>query len=123
MKQSLTIILGLLCALALAGCGGSGGGSSAQAVGGTLVDQNGAPLAGYRVVFNNNPAFAVTTDARGKFIANIPASSNTNANTEYVYDPVGDLAGVYPVPVTNNGLSVFRVTLPAQGPPPAPSGL
>lgn len=124
IRKRLTLAAGLSVLAALpAGCGGSGG-YSTQTIGGTLTDQNGTPLAGYRVLFDNNAQLSATTNARGQFVVSVPVADYTGHDSEYIYDPKGDLADVESVPVTDNGLSVYRVTLPAQGPPTPPlSGL
>ena len=115
----------LACALPLLpGCGGSGAsGPSNILVGGTLQDQGGAVLPGYRLVLDNNPQLAATTDTRGLFSIVAPTASLTGKDTLSIYDPAGDLADVEPVSLANGSQWVYRVTLPAQGPPTAPPGV
>jgi len=124
-KRLLAPALLLACALPLLpGCGGSGSsGPAPTIVGGTLQDQGGAVLAGYRLVLDNNPQLAATTDAQGAFRIVAPTASLTGSDTLSIYDPAGDLADVEPVVLSGGSQRVYHVTLPAQGPPAAPAGV
>lgn len=124
-KRLLAPALLLACALPLLpGCGGSGSsGPVVTLVGGKLQDQSGAALTGYRLVLDNNPQLAATTNARGYFRISAPTAGLTGQDTLSIYDTAGDLADVEPVSVSNGSQKVYRVTLPAQGPPAAPAGV
>lgn len=114
------IALSLLAAgLLAAGCGG-GSGETSKTLAGTLQDQNGAPLAGYRVLFDNNSQLATTTAGGGLFRIVVPNGNVTGQDTIYIYNAAGTLEDIEPLPNPFTSIRVFRATIPSAGPPTPP---
>lgn len=114
------VVLGLLAAgLLAAGCGG-GSGETSKTLAGTLQDQNGAPLVGYRVLFDNNSQLATTTAGGGLFRIVVPNGNVTGQDTIYIYNAAGTLEDIEPLPSPFTSIRVFHATIPSAGPPPVP---
>lgn len=107
-------------ALLAAGCGGGGSGSDTQTLSGRLVDQSGATLSGYRVVFDGNGQLSGVTNGAGQFVIVIPNASVMGQDTISVYNAAGVLEDVEALPSPFTGVRVFRATIPSAGPPTPP---
>jgi hypothetical protein len=122
--------VGLLClsALWLTGCGGGGNfaSSSEQTVSGSVQSASGAPLSGYRVVYDptsdltpgQGSGLTTTTDSQGRFALSVLPSQITGHDTVSLYDSTGSLVSTASV-VPGGAASVITVIPPTPPAPPA----
>lgn len=122
--------VGLLClpALWLSGCGGGGNFAtpSAQTVSGRVQSASGAPLSGYRVVYDPSSdltpgqglGLTTTTDSQGQFTLSVLSSQVTGHDTVSIFDSTDSLVGSASV-VPGGASSVITVTPPTPPAPPA----